>query len=148
MTSFARQTHVAALTPEGVGESQPKRRRPGPGRKIDIKAGVFLAQLEDEPPHGLGIPEVVGTAAGVHTGGDAIELEVIDAVVADHPHAGVLEGGVIARPGQGEAGGIGFVALLRAEPAAAALWAGRSPRRVRARHPAVCGIGRTSGPGA
>ena len=110
----AHKIMILAAAPDGVGEEQPERRRPGARGLVDIKIRLERAQLGNELEHGVKIAlRAAATGAGILA--DTIEFELVDAVLLHHIHAQAAKALIIFRAGEREIFVPRFKALRPAE---------------------------------
>ena len=106
-------TPVAPGPPDRVAIPQPVRRRPGSRGCIDKHVRSDPAQLADEPEQGLHVACKFGGRSGRPAAdADAVELEVVQSVLAEHAGADIEKPVVVFRPGQREAALVDLEALL------------------------------------
>ena len=118
----AEEAHVAAVAPDRIAAQQPEGRGPRAGSHVDEHVGPQAAQIVHQLARGSSMSPANSCAGarGRDALGDAVELEVVHVVLADHFRADFAEPLVVLGPGQREAAGVGLetlgLAILRAAP--------------------------------
>src|ERR1019366_7987428 len=93
----AEKVVVSPTSPDRVGVAQPEGRRIGSGRQVDEEVGLQVTQLSNQMDGGCKI--TLELAAGNNAIGvaRAIELELVEAILAHELHAGIAKRRVVFR---------------------------------------------------